>query len=125
MKKGFTFIELILFVICTSVLVSFTSPILFRSHEEASQNQCRSNMMALATGETMYYAQYGEYGSIINLEDTGILPGAANLMCSITPCMPYIYSQSGHTYTISCPHLPDSGISEHGYIDTGVTSWEK
>ena len=124
MKKGFTFIELILFVICTSVLVSFTSPILFRTHEEASRNQCRSNMIALATGEALYYEQYDEYGAIINLENTGIMPGATSLMCSITPCMTYIYTQTGDTYTISCPYVPGTGTSEHGYINTGVTSWE-
>lgn len=125
MKKGFTLFELVLLVACISAIASITWPTITKTLGEAHQNQCRSNMMTLATGEAMYYGTYNEYGSLENLVATGIMENALDLECPTLPNGIYEYSSTGcEQYIIACPNLPGTGIFEHGFVDTGISSWQ-
>ena len=125
MKKGFTFIELVLLVICVSTIGAIAVPKVNGLTELADQNSCRRNMMILATGESMYFCKFNEWGAIVNLDASGVLEHASFYFCPSPgaggAC--YIYSECAGTYSIACPYLPGSLPDDHGTITTNYPSW--
>lgn len=122
MKKGFTFIELVLLVLCVSTLATLTVAKASTAEEFNDTGSCRRNMLTIATAETMYYCKYDETGSLENLAATGILVNALELECPTEPHGGYIYEQCSEIhYCISCPNFPGG---QHGGICSNATSWQ-
>lgn len=120
MKKGFTFIELILLVLCVSTLAALAVPEGTKQSELFETATCRKNMMTLAIAESMYFCKFNVYASLANLEYYGILNNATSLECPTAAGVNYVPTTivGDDFYTIHCPCGP-----LHGYIATDFPSW--
>ena len=80
---------------------------------------CRSNMMSLASGLSIYYGMYNRFPEVLSdLEDV-----MENWDVECPACASiYMYETNpeGDTYTITCPISPDHN---HGSIEDGMISW--
>jgi len=82
-------------------------------------DECRSNMMSLASGLSVYFGIYNRFPEVLSdLEDV-----MENWDVECPACASiYMYETNpeGDTYTITCPISPDHN---HGSIEDGMISW--
>lgn len=87
------------------------------SREEA----CRTQMISLASAESMHFARFDSYTDAAGLAASDIMPEARSMTCPSSG-EAYVYLLSAHdggmsTYRIECP-------AGHGAISDGVPSWQ-
>jgi prepilin-type N-terminal cleavage/methylation domain-containing protein len=122
MRKGFTLIELMVVVVIIGVLAAIAIPKFQSVNEQARRASCRSNLHSLAVTESIYFALHAIYtANINNLNSVQDL--SSQLRCASYPGLgPYpLAMPTPRSYTVECPNL---AVTQHGSVDTGLTSWQ-
>ncbi|MBD3369670.1 hypothetical protein GF402_04820 [Candidatus Fermentibacteria bacterium] len=121
LKRGFTPIEPVVAVEVLALLALIAVPRIAGQTEEAATFSCQRNMIALATAESMYFAEYDCYKA--HMPDLAVmLDNAPDLRCPEDAGVGQ-YNLAGtasDVYEIRCPW----DATEHGSIDDGVVGWD-
>jgi prepilin-type N-terminal cleavage/methylation domain-containing protein len=122
MRKGFTLIELMIVVVIIGVLAAIAIPKFTSIQDLARQSACRGNMRTLATAEAVYFPMYNCFTNDIN-SLAAVQENAPLVVCPESPETGAYVLQvpDPDEYVVVCP---DNGVTLHGSVASGITSWQ-
>ncbi len=122
--RSFTFIELLVIVAITAILVGLLLPVLARGRERAHEIACLSNLKNISLGLEMYLTEYGKYPKG-NLATT-LASYVRNPLCLSCPSSGQSYEEfyvfrgekvPADKYIIGCPYHSNNnrGVNAFSY----------